>query len=171
MGTTVGVFSTHETAAHAINELHAMGVASEDLSYLYVDTKGNITDGTSGEKVGASAATGVATGALVGAMAGLVVVTGILPGLGALFVAGPLAAALGLTGAAATTAAGAVTGAAAGGILGALAGLGVSDADAGIYESLVRAGDVLVIVRTASIMTKEVFEKTGAKEIREYVTA
>ncbi len=171
MHTTLGVYTTHEGAAKAINELKATGIEDVDLSYVYMNASGDIADAKTGDKVGAGAATGVTTGAVLGAIAGLVVANGILPGLGTLFVAGPLATALGFTGAAAATVAGAATGAAAGGLIGALGGLGVSDTDANLYESFVRAGDVLFIARTSTLITKDIFLKTGAKEVREYVSA
>ena len=165
----MGVYKTHAEAEQAIKELVAFGVKDSDISYIYTDSDGDMTDAQSGEKVGAGAAAGATTGAIVGGIAGLVVANGILPGLGSLFVAGPLAAALGLTGVAATTVAGAATGAAAGGLLGALSQLGVDDTEAQLYESSVQRGDVLVIARTDSNATKEVFERTRAIEVREYI--
>jgi hypothetical protein len=168
MNTTLGVFTTHKQAEDAIQEFKGFGISDADLSYVYVNKDGEITNATTGNKVGAGAAAGATTGAVVGAIAGLVVANGILPGLGTLFVAGPLAAALGFTGAAATAVAGAATGAAAGGFIGALGGLGVSDDDAKLYEDLVRAGDILVITRS-NLRTKDIFMKTGATEVREYI--
>ncbi|MDQ3075566.1 MAG: hypothetical protein M3Q34_00340 [bacterium] len=168
MKTTVGVFDTHLEAENVINELKAMGVDSSDLSYVYVDAEGDMRDDVSNEKVGDGAAKGATTGAVIGAVAGLVVANGLLPGLGTLFVAGPLAAALGLTGAVATTAAGAATGLAAGAIVGALGNLGIDDADATMYQTLVEKGNVLVVAKTKDMSVKDVFVKAGANEIREY---
>lgn len=175
---TLGIYESHNSAERAIKELMAAGVSESGISYIYTDNNGTMTDAQTGEKVGTGAAvgatSGATTGAIVGGIAGLVVANGILPGIGSLFVAGPLAAALGLTGATATTVAGAATGAvagaAAGGLIGALTQLGVNDTDAKLYESLVLKGDVLVIARTDSNNTKEVFEHTEALEIREYTT-
>jgi hypothetical protein len=65
----------------------------------------------------------------------------ILPGVGAVLVAGPLAAAL-LGGVE-----GALAGAAFGGLTGALVGLGISKVQAIRYESQVKAGKFLVTVR------------------------
>lgn len=165
---TMGVYETHADAEAAIKELTAFGVKDEDISYVYTDSSGDVTDRQTGEKVGAGAVGGATTGAVLGAIAGLAVANGVLPGLGTLFVAGPLAAALGFTGAAATTVAGAATGAAAGGLVGALTHLGVNSADAELYEDMVRKGDVLVIARTDSEDTKDVFSRTNALEVRDY---
>lgn len=166
--TTIGVYETHADAEVAINELKACGVDHDDISYVYTDSKGNVSDGQTGEKMGSGAAGGAATGAVIGALAGLVVANGILPGIGTLFVAGPVATALGFTGAAATTVAGATTGAAAGGLIGALSNLSVDKEDAALYENLVRKGDVLVIARSDAAGMAYVFKKTNAMEVREY---
>ena len=171
--TTIGVFNNRIDAEGAITELKALGVLDTDLSYVWASSEGKteVVDGA-GTNVAEGAGAGATTGAVVGALAGLAVANGILPGLGSLFVAGPLAAALGLTGAAATTAAGAMTGAAAGGLVGALGGLGVSDTDAEIYEERVRSGGILVTARSSqSTGVRNVFTKYNAEEIREYKSA
>ena len=166
--TTIGVFDSRDHAEMAINELRALGIADTDISFIYSVAEGEtVVEG--GNKAGEGAAGGATTGAVLGAIAGLAVANGILPGLGTLFVAGPLATALGLTGAAATTAAGALTGAAAGGLVGALAGLGIKDEDARIYEEKVKRGGVLVTAKSLNPKAvKDIFEKHGAAEIREY---
>jgi len=165
---TLGIYETHADAETAINELFASGVNNKDISYIYTDKEGDVHDGKSGSKVGAGTVGGMTAGAVVGGIAGLVVANGILPGLGSLFVAGPLAAALGLSGVAATTVAGAATGAVAGGLIGALTQLGVNDDDAQLYETLVMKGDILVVARTESASITEVFSRTKAMEVREY---
>ena len=166
--TTIGVFTTHASARAAIDELRAMGVADADISYLYTNIDGDIKDGHSDSKVGEGTAAGATTGALLGAIAGFAVANAVLPGVGTLLVAGPLAAALGLTGVAATTVAGAMTGLAAGGLVGALANIGVSEEDAKLYEDLVRSGNVLVVAREGAVSAREVFMKHGAKQIGTY---
>jgi hypothetical protein len=168
MKTTIGVYRTHAAAGEAIVELRAFGIQDSDISYLYINNKGDIKDAQTSEKVSEGIGAGATTGALLGALAGLVVVNGVLPGLGTLFVAGPLAAALGFSGAAATTVGAAVTGAVAGGLIGSLGNFGVDQADAILYEALVRQGDILIIVRSDAKGTKDIFDKTDAREIREY---
>ncbi|MDQ3076968.1 MAG: general stress protein [bacterium] len=168
--TIIGVFNNKVDAEGALNELKTLGVRDTDISYVWASDKNETTvvDGT-GSAVVDGAGAGVTTGAVVGALAGLAVANGILPGLGSLFVAGPIAAALGLTGAVATTAAGAMTGAAAGGLVGALSGLGVSDTDARVYEEKVRSGGILVTARSGQTTgVRNVFSKYNAEEIREY---
>ena len=169
--TTIGVFTNHSEAESALNELKNFGINETDLSYMYQDNKGDVKDGQAGDKVSHGAVTGATTGAVLGGIVGLIVANGILPGLGTLFVAGPLATALGLTGAAAVTVAGAATGLAAGGLIGALTGLGIDEKDVHLYEDHVLKGDVLVIARNSPTSTKDIFEKQGAVDVREYTTA
>lgn len=129
---------------------------------------GVVKDTQTGDKVGMGVAEGLTAGAVIGGIAGLVVANGLLPGLGTLFVAGPLAVALGFTGAAATTVAAAATGAAAGGLIGGLTHLGVSSDDAALYEKHVHGGNVIVITRGTPPSTQDVFLTHGAIEVRQY---
>lgn len=169
MAQIIGIFADRDHAEMAINDLRTLGIHDTDISYVYSSDGQTVTEDGGGNKAGTGAAAGATTGAVVGALAGLAVANGILPGLGTLFVAGPLAGALGLTGAVATTAAGAATGAAAGGIIGALAGLGVKEDEARIYEERVKLGGILVTASTDSpAAAREIFVKHGADEIREY---
>ena len=165
---TTGVFKNRYSAETAINNFKEGGIPDADISCVYTDSEGDVKDSQTGEKVGSGAVSGAATGAVLGTIAGLVVANGILPGIGTLFVAGPIATALGFTGAAATTVAGAATGAAAGGLIGALGQLGVSSDDAALYEKHVRKGEALVITRTDDADVISLFEKEGAAEVRQY---
>lgn len=142
-----------------------------DLSYVYVNNKGSLEDGSISNKVGEAALTGAATGAVLGGIVGLVIANGVLPGFGTLFVAGPLAAALGLTGVAATTAAAAATGATALGLVGALTHVGIAEQDVKLYEDHVRRGEILVIARDTPASTEDVFLNHGATAIKHYTTA
>lgn len=168
--TTLGIFEKREDAEGAISEVRSLGIADPDISYVYNSPENKTTVVTDNQtNVGSGAASGATAGAALGAIVGLVVANGLLPGLGTLFVAGPIAAALGLTGAVATTAAGAMTGLAAGGLVGALSGLGVDTKEAHIYEERVKRGGILVSVRSTSpVLVKDAFKKYGADEIREY---
>jgi hypothetical protein len=170
MNTSTGIFNSMDKAENAIIEINKLGVSDKDISYIYMDKDSKMVEGTppSNNTVGENISTGATTGLVIGAVAGLVVATGILPGLGALFVAGPLATALGLSGAAAATVSGALTGAAAGGLIGALVGLGVNEADAKLYEEELKKGGILVVARSEQSNVSEIFERFGALEVREY---
>jgi hypothetical protein len=166
--TTAAVFTDPHNAESAIDEIKQAGVDASDISCVYRDAEGDIKDGETGAKMGEGAGKGAATGAALGALAGLAVANGILPGIGTLFVAGPLATALGFTGAAATTVAGAATGAVAGGLIGALTNLGIKQEDAEMYEGHVRSGDTLVIAHTHTPGMSEILARHGAIAVREY---
>ena len=144
-----GVFTERENAENAINELEHEGFDPKNISIIMKnqDDAKEIENNT-GANVTEGAATGAATGAVVGGLAGLLIGIGAIaiPGIGALLVAGPLVAALGLTGAAASTVAGATTGAVAGGLIGALVKLGIPEEDAKVYEEKVKSGAILVAV-------------------------
>lgn len=173
MPNIVGIFSNTAAAEKAITELRQMDIADENISYVFRNQEGEIASenaaGDAADNTSAGAVSGATTGGVIGALAGLAVANGILPGLGTLFVAGPLATALGLTGAAATTAAGAMTGAAAGGLVGALTGLGASEEEAEMYEKRVQGGEILVSATTTEPGdARTIMERNGAEEIREY---
>ncbi|MES2623577.1 MAG: low temperature-induced protein [Patescibacteria group bacterium] len=167
--TTIGVFPNKDKAEFVIEDLKTTGVSDTEISCVYTNNNGDIKDSQTGEKVGTGAAVGASTGAVLGTIAGLVVANGLLPGLGTLFVAGPLAAALGLSGAAATTVAAAATGLAAGGIIGGLSQLGVSTEDAKLYEKHIESGEALVICRTDNVDVVNVFNNHNAMEVRQYI--
>jgi len=166
--TTVGAFKDRSAAEEAIISLRDAGVSDSDISCLYTDTDGTMRDEQTGEKIGTGAAKGATVGAAVGAIAGLAVANGILPGLGTLFVAGPLAAALGFTGA---TAAGAATGLAAGGIIGALTNIGVDKEDAVYFQKMLNKGSYLVVVRSAMSAATDILRSHRSSEVREYQMA
>jgi len=165
MQTVIGVFEDRFDAEAAIDELKDMGFNPKDVSVVVKGGSGeNISggniSGTKGGSVAEGAVSGAATGGVLGGLAGLLIGLGALaiPGVGAFLVGGPIAIALGLTGAAATTISGATTGALAGGLVGGLIGLGVPEDQARVYEQRVREGAVLLAVPTHS--------ETGESEVR-----
>lgn len=166
--TTSGIFPNKEKAERVIMDLRDEGISDDDISCVYMDKEGDIHDVQTREKIGGGAVTGATAGAVIGTLAGLIVANGILPGVGTLFVAGPIATALGFTGAAATAVAGAATGIAAGGLIGALTSLGIDKDDAQLYETHVERGDYLVISKGTSDDVRDIFVKNNASEIRQY---
>lgn len=144
--TVLGIIADQQHAEMAIEELEAQGYNPKDISIVMNDTKaGKEIAKDTGADVAGGAVSGATTGAALGGLAGLLA-SFVIPGLGALFIGGPIAAALGLTGAAATTASGAATGALAGGLIGAFTGFGLSEEDARIYEQRVKTGGIVVAV-------------------------
>jgi hypothetical protein len=179
MSTTIAVFHNRNDAENAVHELCQWGVANTDISYVERSEEINNTSinrdkaETVTKDTAGGAASGATTGGIIGAIAGLAVANGVLPGLGTLFVAGPIAAALGLTGGAALAASGALTGAAAGGLVGALGGLGVGAKEAKEYEERVKQGDILVAVNTRDMNEDDIehiFRNNQAEEIEHHTT-
>ncbi len=172
--TIVGVFGSSRDAEAVITELKQAGVDDKHISYVATTHETSTIVSEPSDKADSNAArgagAGLATGAVIGTIAGLAVANGVLPGIGTLFVAGPIAAALGLSGAAATAAAGAMTGAAAGGLLGAFTGLGINDEEAiKLYERRIEEGGFLVAATAgAKVGLREIFDRHGAEELREY---
>ena len=140
--TVIAVYPDHASAEDAVRRLQDEGIPMQDLSIIGKDFQaverplGFVTTGTvakEGAKVGAW------TGSIFGLLLGAAFL--IVPGLGPVVIAGPLAAALlgGVEGAA--------LGAAFGGLTGVLVGLGVSKDKAIRYESEVKAGKFLVTLQ------------------------
>jgi hypothetical protein len=167
----LGIFSQTDNASEAINSLEAEGYNPKDMSILMKDRQDAqrfAKDTGAGDVVG-GAVGGATTGAILGGLAGLLAAF-VVPGLGAFFIGGPIASALGLGGAAASAASGAVTGAAAGGLLGALtSAFDLSDEDARIYEERINEGGILVAVPARSgeeAQVISILEEFGADNIK-----
>jgi hypothetical protein len=157
----VAVYPDHASAEHAIRQLHEAGFAMGDLSIIGRDFQ------LSEEPVGFISAgdyakVGAGTGAWFGGLFGLLVGAAflVLPGVGPVVVAGPLAAALlaGLEGA--------IAGTALGSLAGALVGWGIPRDRAIKYETQIKGGKFLVVVhgvpeciaRARSLLTPHALE-------------
>jgi hypothetical protein len=138
----IATYPDHASAEEAVRRLQQEGIPMQDLSIIGKDFQaveqpvGFVTTGT---VAGAGARVGAWTGGIFGLLVGAAFL--VVPGLGPVVIAGPLAAALlgGLEGA--------LAGAAFGGLTGALVGLGISRDKAIRYESQVKAGKFLVTLR------------------------
>jgi hypothetical protein len=137
----VAVYRDHPAAERAVRQLHDAGFAKGDLSIIGRDFE------MSEEPVGFISAgdcakAGAGTGAWFGGLFGLLVGAAflILPGVGPVVVAGPLAAALlaGLEGA--------IAGTTLGSLAGALVGWGIPKDRALKYETQIKGGKFLVVV-------------------------
>lgn len=168
----LGVFLDRVRAEEAINDLEKAGYNPKDMSIMVKDLEAarEVAD-TTGVNVAEGMVSGATTGGMLGGVAGLLIGLGAIaiPGVGALLIGGPIATALGLTGAAATTVSGAITGALAGGLVGVLVGLGVPEETARVYEDRIRDGGVLLAVPEAdgdTSETRRILEEHGAEQIR-----
>lgn len=169
--TVIGLFDSFGEAQKAVHDVMRYGVRREDISLLARDEQGTIQHavGASGAAEGAGA--GAVGGSLMGGALGLLVGTGLLviPGIGPVLAAGPLAAGIGSAAAAiGATAMGAGLGAAAGGLLGGLMGAGVPEGDARAYVEGVRRGGTLVsvtAVEAEAADVREIMLRNGAIDI------
>ncbi len=138
----VAVYPDHAAADRAMHHLHQSGFAMCDLSIVGRDlqtTEEPVGFVTAGDYATAGAKTGASFGGLLGLLVGAAIL--VMPGVGPVIVAGPLEAAL-LAGIE-----GAIAGTALGSLAGALVGWGVPKERALKYETQVKGGKFLVLVR------------------------
>lgn len=165
--TILGVFLDKVRADRAIAELKNESFDPKNISIVIKDTSVSSLGEDSSKPIIEGAVGGAMTGGTLAGIAGLLTAIGAIavPGIGALFIGGPLAAALGLTGAAATTIAAATSGVVAGGLV----GIGVPEEVAKVYETELKEGAVVLAVAVndeSSDDAKHIFEKNGATQIR-----
>jgi hypothetical protein len=138
----VAVYPDHAAAERAVRQLHEQGFAMSDLSIIGRDfqmSEEPVGFVSAGDYAKAGAGAGAWFGGLFGLLVGAAFL--ILPGVGPVVVAGPLAAALlaGLEGA--------IAGTALGSLAGALVGWGIPKERALKYETQIKGGKFLVVAR------------------------
>lgn len=174
METILGIFNDREKADKAVAELEDEYFNPKDISVIARDHERVIhqKDVSIEDNVTTGAAEGATAGGVIGGLTGLLVGAGIisLPGIGAILIGGPIAAALGLTGIGAIAVSAATTGLIAGGVVGALIGLGLPTEQAKEYERYIREGAILLAIqsmtREESRRIKHIFTKNGATQVR-----
>jgi len=134
--TVIGVFHDEGRAQEAVRALRQANFREDQINVVARRNDREAGETEQGNHAGGGAVTGVVAGAGVAALWSLGVTFGMLPVIGPILAAGPIAAAL-------ISAAG---GAVAGGILGALIGMGIPEEEAKYYEGEVHSGRVLVTV-------------------------
>lgn len=153
--TIVAVFEDFARAGAAIQALREEGFQKDQISLVLSDAQGeygqqlsedsDVWTPTGPRQMAEGAGLGTGIGAALGGLGGLLIGLGVLvvPGVGPVVAAGPLAAAFsGLVGAGMGAAAGAVTG----GAIGALVEAGIPEEQAQTFLDEVRAGRTLVAV-------------------------
>lgn len=162
----MAVFCIVRDQAQAIivaDRLRDEGFSGNDVSVLLPD-KGATRDFAHEQhtKAPEGAATGGVAGGVLGGALGWMVGIGALaiPGVGPFIAAGPIMAALG----------GAAIGAGVGGLAGALIGMGIPELEAKLYESKLKAGNVLIAVHTddreETKKAEQIFKDAGASDIQ-----
>lgn len=163
----LAAFADRDHADAAVGDLSEAGFEPSDISVITKEDKSGAKD--MADNTAEGAASGATTGAALGGLAGLLAGAGVFPALAGLFIGGPIAAALGLGGIAATAVSGAVTGGLAGGLIGALTGMGVSEETAKSYDEVVNKGGVVVGVpaRDGDTDARDILESHNATDITE----
>ncbi len=174
--TVVGLFDTVDEAQGVVQDLTNSGFNRNDISLVANDANGksgNVkptgktsADTGDGEEAAEAAGSGAVSGTMVGGGLGLLAGLGalLIPGIGPVVAAGPIATVLGMT------AAGAGIGAAAGGLIGALTKAGVPDDDANYYAEGVKRGGTLVMVKAEEDQADsayDIMQRHGAVDIDE----
>jgi uncharacterized membrane protein len=139
----IAVYPDHAAAERAVRQLHEAGFAIDDLSIVGRDFQETEKPyGFVSRRDYAKA--GAVSGAWFGGLFGILIGAGflILPGLGLVVVAGPIAAAV------LAAIEGAAAGAALGGLAGALVGWEVPKDRAIKYETQIKGGKFLVVLRS-----------------------
>lgn len=150
--TVVAVFSSRERAEKAVSSLREAGFDKEiSIVAKKEEKEGGMTMGSQED-----ISDGAATGGIIGGLAGLAMGAGalVIPGLGPLIAAGPIA--------------GMLSGAATGGIAGGLIDWGIPEAESRQYEEDVRQGRVLVSVRSSDKKADEaakMLRQQGADQV------
>lgn len=161
-GTVAGAFRRRTEAEYALRELREHGFRPDQIGVAMRDAREarELADTVAATQVEEGAAIGAVTGGALAGAAGWLTGIGalLIPGIGPIVAAGPLAVALGA----------AVAGAAAGGFVGALIGEGIPEDQARWYDEEVRDGAVLVTVRAGerAFEARELLREWGGMDNR-----
>ena len=156
----VGVFSREERAKEAIDELKRQGFDEREISLIAKEKRGNLGN----EKENAEGLTmedqnigdGALTGGAIGGIAGILAGTGalLIPGVGPILAAGPLAAFL--------------TGIVGGGLVGGLVDYGIPEERGEYFEERVKKGNILVTLKAEGDEVSEatsILERFGVEDV------
>jgi hypothetical protein len=176
--TIIALYDDFSRANDVVKDLSDEGIARENMSLMTSDPTGEyaeyleLTEQVEGNVATEGAGIGAGIGAVMGGLGGLLIGWGalVIPGLGPVIAAGPLAEALsGLAGAGV----GAIAGGVAGGLLGALVDMGVPEETAQVYAEGIRRGGTLVTIQTADEMARvvvDIMNRHNPVNIKERVT-
>jgi hypothetical protein len=179
--TVVALYDDFTTANDVVRDLVDHGFSREDISLMASDSAGEYGPYLSSEErvdyetsaTASGAGVGAGIGAVLGGLGGLLVGLGalVIPGIGPVVAAGPLAAALsGLAGAGVGAVAGGVTG----GLIGALVDMGLPEDEAQYYTEGIRRGGTLVTLQTSDHLAdqaRDVMNRYNPVDLNERVSS
>ncbi|HHY33506.1 MAG TPA: Spo0E family sporulation regulatory protein-aspartic acid phosphatase [Firmicutes bacterium] len=160
VASVIGTFDSRDKAERAVQELKQKGFGDDKVSIVAKEDRmkggdrgeGGLTMRGGGDDLTGGTLTGGAIGGAAGILAGLGALA--IPGIGPIVAAGPIAAGL--------------TGAVTGGIVGGLVDLGIPEERGRYYESKVKEGKILAVVKADDNTVddaKNVLAKFGASDI------
>ncbi len=148
----VGVYESLSDARAALEVLDQAGFSQDEVSFVTSNVEKQTDDAEVleyGDMSADRAAKGAGVGALVGGLLGSPLL--MVPGIGPLLMAGPIAA-----------------GGVVGGLMGAMAGWGVTPDNIEEYQQLVRKGEVIIVVQGPPdrvVHAHELLNDTSAKQV------
>ncbi len=158
--TVIGVMQDHRRAEEALRSLREKGFNENEISIVAKDEEKK-KDGREGDLSYSdqNLADGSVTGGALGGVAGLLMGAGalLIPGVGPIIAAGPLA--------------GALTGVVTGGIAGGLIDFGIPEERGKYYEERVKQGDILVAIKTNENKVDtaaSILREFGAKDVESH---
>ncbi|MEW5921077.1 MAG: general stress protein [Bacillota bacterium] len=158
----IGVFSHEDRAKEAINDLKSQGFGDREISLIAKDKQGEGGERDRGDRFTMERqdlSEGVISGGALGGIAGILAGAGalLIPGVGPIIAAGPLAAFL--------------TGVVGGGIVGGLVDYGIPEERGRYFENRVKQGDILVTIKVEDNEVDKVtslLKRYGAEDVESH---
>ena len=158
----IGVFNSQDRAKEAIDDLRSQGFDEREISMIVRDQDAEAEEGGDRERYSMEnqdLSEGVISGGALGGVAGILAGAGalLIPGVGPIVAAGPLAAFL--------------TGVVGGGIVGGLVDYGIPEERSRYFESRVKQGNILVTMKVEEDEAEEVasmLRRYGAEDVESH---
>lgn len=158
--TVIGIMQGNSQAEEVVRDMREQGFEENEISIVTRDEREETQEeGSEISFEDQNLGDGTATGGAIGGVAGLLMGAGalLIPGVGPIIAAGPLA--------------GALTGVVTGGIAGGLIDFGIPEERGKEYEERVKKGDILVAVKTDGERVDSaasILRRHGAEEVESH---
>jgi uncharacterized membrane protein len=154
--TVIAYYNSRDDAERSVRHLREKGFGDNEISILAKDEQQSSSQGEEMSFQNQNLTDGTMTGGALGGLAGLAMGAGalLIPGLGPIMAAGPLA--------------GVLTGALTGGVAGGLIDYGIPEESSRRYEQHLESGKVLAIIKTEAGKAMEamkIMDRTGGRGI------
>lgn len=154
--TIIAYYNSREDAESSVSRLREKGFGDNEISILSREDGESSSSDSEMSFQDQNLTDGTVTGGAIGGLAGLAMGAGalLIPGLGPIIAAGPLA--------------GVLTGALTGGVAGGLIDFGIPEESSRKFEGHLQSGKVLAIIKTEDKKAMEavrIMDETGGKDI------